>query len=697
MTTELKEHEEGTATLPNAPSAELVQKEPKEVDRQQSVAEPYEVPFELFDQHKDLIIEFLDKEFEQCDAERTPMMRKIARWKQVYAAPAASEPKHFPIWNSSNLTIPVVKEMVNTLAAQLVQSTLTATPRWIMQDLAAEFEPFTDEIERFMDIASNRDLKLDETAVPWIIETAKLGTGIMATEHRIEVRKNYKYSLDGKKVYKSDDIVADGPFTYFVPLSKFWIRPHEPSIQQARWCATQHEFQWWNLKERAARRQIRNLEELKKWKARGTVDRVEATDQKLAEYEPKNHEPYELFWVYLFWDIDNDGFQEHLKILYSREAKQILSCKFFPYWHNKRPFTKIGYFPRPDRGFYDEGLCEMLEDLQAGISDKHNKRSDNEALANLKMILKRKMVKGLQPGDPLYTGKIVEVNDIWNDIREWQLSEIYPSTVQAEQIQRQYAERLAGSNEATAGAAMPVTRTTMGAQLALLQEQAKRIDVAVRSIRGGLNEIGQITLHLYHQFGTNGKAIAWMGEKGRIVEGVLRLPRHVHELGLAISASTPTSTLNRQVKSERSLQLLQLLIQVHEKLWPFAQALAPDAMGQVAHGMVSSARRFLSDTLEAHESSDPEAILAGLAVLEKVLPPAGDFGGMESFERRAESAAILDKLGSLEGLLSEVKTTRERGDGVTPRSRNGTSVPVQEGIPGGRTPSFRLGGPPDSR
>jgi hypothetical protein len=335
----------------------------------------------------------------------------------------------------------------------------------------------------------------------------------------------------------------------------------------------------------------------------------------------------------------------------------------------------------------------MLEDIQDEISDKHNKRSDNAAMANLKMLLKRKMVKGIMPGDPLYTGKVIEVNDIWNDVREFQMAEIYPSTINEEQISRQYADRLAGYSEAVSGSAMPVTRTTASAQLALLQEQAKRIDLSVRNVRRGMNEIGWHATHIYFQFGTNGKAIAWLGRKsGLAVEGVFKLPRRVHELGLALTVSTPTSLQNRQVKRENSIALFNLLSQMYERMLPFVQHLAPERMGEVAKAMAQGASRFLEDVLETFEVTDPDDLLAGLTVLEKVLPTPEDLGGLESYRRGAESVEIVDQLRRMEDLLGEANDSRTRGDGVPSSSRYGRRVAPPQGIRGGANSGFPTGG-----
>lgn len=687
--------------LDEAKAARLRKNKPQNIDEapNQTSRLVRQIPREMLtDEVKREIIHFLVHELEMAEGERSEFIQKLARWKLAYRAPRADSPKHFPIWNASNFTYPLIKETVNTIAAQIAQSTLTARPRWILKDLAPEWKPFVDPLENFLDIASDRDLELRKVAVPWIIEGVKFGSSMLELGYQVDVRRIYKYTPDGKDVYPSNIVHRDGPRAIHFPLQDFWIRFGETDVQEARWCARRIWMTERQLKEAEAQGKFFGLDALN-GRDRRTVDLPTRVDEQIEKTRPGWRELYEVFKIWLSWDIDGDGRMEELLFYFSRDAESFLSAKFNPYWHGKRPYVKFDYFPVEHR-FYSEGLCEMLEDLQAAISDKHNKRADNETLANAAMIIKRKMSKGIMPGDPLYAGKIIETADIWNDIREFRISEPYQSTVQEEAILRQIADNLAGMSDAQRGSAMPVTRTTAAAQLALLQEQAKRIDLTVQSARDALDEVGMYVVNLYYQYGTNGKGIEWLGERGRIVEALFRLPRRVVEIGHAMRVSTPTSLQNRQVKRENAIALFNLLVQMYSEIMPFAQHLVPEQLPEVAHAMVRSANRFMQDVLETFEVTDAEDVLAGLTVLEKILPAPEDFGGMESFRRSTETTEIIEKLGRLEDLYREAQATRGGGEGLPGVGRDSGAVASRQGVPrrgptglgpGGQS-SFRSGG-----
>ena len=644
------------------------------------------IPSVIWDPIEESVTNFVRNEIQLAKAERTDFERKLARWKLVYDVPMPEGPKTFPFWGASNLTLPVVKEAVNTLTAQLVQATLTARPRWVLQDLAEEWEPFIDEIETFLDIASDRDLKLGKNAVPWIIEAAKYGTSIIEVGNEVMEKNLFQITSDGKSVFPKSLIMHDGPITYNMALDDFFIRWGESGIQTARWCGKRLRLNETSVLDQELKGRFEDgTWEAIKDKFPQEKDKPESkkVQEDIEETEPTIPLEFVFFEIWMSFNVKpkSGGKPKMTEIVvyWSEDLQKIVGRQFHPYWHGKRPFIKLGYFPVENR-FYDQGLCEMLEQVQEAISSRFNQRSDNITLASLKIFLKRKGVRALQPGDPLYSGKILEVMDVHNDIREMAISEIYPSTVNEEIMLRDYGERLAGTNEAIAGAAQPVTRTTASAQLALLQEQAKRIDLTVRSIRSGMNEIGGQAIDLYFQYGLNGKGLAWMGERGRTVEAVFRLPKRVVELGLAVRVQVPTSLQNRQVKRENALAMFNLLNTLHQQLLPLAQALAPEALPSVVQAMVGGAQKFVGDVLETFDVSDPEEALAGLTVLERLLPQPEDMGGLEAFSRGVESAEILDKLAGLEGILREAEALRSRDSGVPEPGREPARLPPTPGV-----------------
>jgi hypothetical protein len=676
-------------------TAELLAKEPKE-DKEEPNQGPRNVlaiPAELWDKKHEAILGFMEDELSAAESERSPMMAKFSRWREAYIAPLAEGPKNFPIHNSSNITVAIIKEHVHTIAGQIVQSTYGGDQKFALKDLAAEWEPFVDNLERFMNIAAERDLNYEEAGIMAVIEMCILGTSVVEVPYEVDERSIYRYTADGRRTFKTTMIMQDGPVVNHVPIGSFWIRMHERDPQKARWVAKRVLLSELELRERESQGKFFGVDKIFEYYRDLWVQEAEDKEHEDDILDQKAYLPsrFEVFEIYLSFDMDDDNRFEELRLYFHRPSRLFIGRQFLPYWSGLRGFVKKGYFPRTDR-FYDEGLAEMLEQIQIAVSAIANRRADNATLANLKMIIKRKILKNLQPGDPLYPGKMIEVNDVWNDIREFSMSDIYPSTISEEQILRGTAERLSGINEAAQGAAMPVSRTTAAAQLALLQEQRNRIGLTVSAIRKAQRKIGQIAFWHYSQFGTNSKGLLWMGEEGREVDQIFRMPRRVKELIQAIRISPPTSGQNQAVKRENAVGMFNLLTQMYGQLLPIAQGLPPEAFTAVLRSMVTSARRFMGDVLESFETSDPEAVLEGLVTLERLLPAPENLGGMEAFDRRAQSAESLDKLSRLEALLREAERVRSGQPGISPGDKPSRRTAPPERPIGGDSEGLIFGG-----
>lgn len=672
---------------PPGPAADRISTDSEEAREaedapQQTARLVRQIPDEQWNAVKDDILLYLQDEFTDARAERSEFERKIARWKEEYRAPPAVEPKHFPIWNASNITVPIIKEGVNTLAAQIAQSVLVARPRWVLKDMAEEWRPFTDLVEDFLDLASDRDMEISQRAVPWIIECVKLGTSVMDVGWAFDKKGIYKYSADGKKTFKSDIVMRDGPLPVHFPIQDFWIRFDQTDPDEARWASRRLWLTEYELRRKSEAGELFRLEKIS-GQTRMTRDMATRVEQEIEGTRPNNSDLWEIFKVFISWDIDGDGEDEELLLHYSHDAREVLSARYFPFWHGRRPIITARYFPVEHR-FYAMGVCEMLEEIQQAFSDDWNKRADNQTLANASMIIKRKMTKGLMPGDPLYAAKIIETADIWNDIREFRISEPYPSTVTEMQMLRKMGDDLIALSDAQRGSALPVSRTTAAAQLSLLQEQATRIGLTVQNIRGSLDELGRQSSALYYQFGTNGKALEWLGERGRAVEALFRLPRRVAEIGAALVTETPTSAVNKQVKRENSVALFNLIVQMYQQLIPLVGEVSPDAAAPVVGALVVGAKRFMEDTLNTFDVTDPDEVLAGLTVLEHILPNPTDLGGGEETARLEEQEDLTRRLNSIEAIYEEAKAIREQGRDPTRRRttspRNGREA-TQAAIP----------------
>ena len=324
---------------------------------------------------------------------------------------------------------------------------------------------------------------------------------------------------------------------------------------------------------------------------------------------------------------------------------------------------------------YGEGLAETVEHLQEEISTIHNQRIDNATIANLRIILVRRLFAGLRPGDRLWTGKIVKVPEsVKEDVGTLQLGEVYPSTERAEVMAMQYVERVApGAGEQATGSASPVTRTTATAQMAVLEELNRMFDMPIKNLRESLTEVSEQHTDLFTIVGTGGLAEELLGPvNGKLVDEGLRQPSELLRRRLKIQVQSTRASLNKEVEFQSQIAVFQLVLQMWAQIREEATLTAPQVLPVLQHEIVKTLIPIFKRIMQYAGSSDPEQAVSVLTVLEKLLPAPEDLGGMGGAQASEDQLAVQELLG------------RAGGNGVQPESAQRTE-PIRrvEGSGGG--------------
>lgn len=616
--------------------------------------------FALSDEREQELKAYIEDELNRAIGDRGLFDENLKVWQEIYDAPPNEEADDFPFVGASNITIPVIKEAVNTLTAQLTQVVITPSPRWVVRTDNNDWKKFSGIIERFLDRASREDMKIDANLETWILECVKYGTSILQVTYE-KVYKDYMvFGRDGKTSWPSRRLVRQGPTVYNVPLQDFFIPFSSTDIQNARWVAKRIRLNGVELKRREKAGIFKNVDQVMQGNptqepVQGDLPMDEPVLEHIEESQkatPSIRDTYEIFEWWGVWDVRNDGNLWEVRVYYHLRSNTLLRKEFNPYWHGQRPFIPLRYFPIEYR-FYGQGLCEQLEQIQEEITTIHKQRLDNATLANVRAYKVRKLSGALKPGDPIYGGQIIPVTEM-DDVEPFQLGEVYPSSFENEMLARNYAERLSGVNDATMRGGQPVSRTTATAQLALLQEQSKRFDQTIRKIRFGLKELADFIFLYYFQFGIEpSKPVQWLGEKGKAISAIFSLPYETVDQGLGFEAAAPTSQVNKEQQRQQYLAVFNLLVQMYEKFWLLLGNIGvpPDILAIIAGSMARTSKDFLWQVLERMDVTNPDEALATLSVIERILPAPEALQSNEAVERRLADAEILEQIEELERTL----------------------------------------------
>lgn len=594
---------------------------------------------------RDKLEQYLYEEIEICRSERLEQIKMFARLKRKYRTKFPEVPKDWPMANSSQITIPIIKTTVNTLTARLFQTVMAAEPLASIRtrDTESMFHDIAFDYEEFLDLYDRDIINIEPILDTTLTEVIKLGTSILEVTSVLDQRNQVIWDPNTGQYVKTKITRHDGPIVHNVPIEDFWIRPVWQDLQKAPWCGKVVRYSWSELKEMALSGELdpELVGEIWPFTSADEIAKpptIEA-DEEVEKSQSNFRDLYPIFELAVKWDVDGDGIEEELIVRYSHEARKLLRVRFNGFRNLRRPWVVFRYIPIEYR-FYGEGIAELLEHLQEEISTIHNQRIDNATVANLQIILVRRLIQGLRPGDRLWSGKIVKVGDVVQDVGTLRLGEVYPSTVQNEIISNQIVRETSGVGEAALGQATPVSRTTATAQLALLEELNRRYDKTLKGFRRSLKEMHVHLTDLFLSQGTAGRAEEWLGiQRGQRLDAFLRQPGTFFDSKLKVQIMETKSSVNREVEFQTNVAVMNLIVQHGSQLMAMTQQFAPQMLPVILHEILKSIRPVFKKVMQYAGSPNPDEAISALTVLTRILPTPEDFGGMGQAQE-AETAAL---------------------------------------------------------
>lgn len=142
--------------------------------------------------------------------------------------------------------------------------------------------------------------------------------------------------------------------------------------------------------------------------------------------------PYELVEQHTYYDLDDDGYEEPLIVTFERYSGEVLRVAIRYYADdvirnekNKiiriKPicmYTKYGFIPSPDGGFYDIGFGKLLGPLNESVNTLINQLLDSGTLHNMNAGFIGKALR-VKAGDTGFTpGEWKPVNATGDDLRK---------------------------------------------------------------------------------------------------------------------------------------------------------------------------------------------------------------------------------------------------------------------------------------
>lgn len=510
----------------------------------------------------------------------------ITRWEKQYRG--VKPPKSYPFEKASNIAIPISRSNTDALFVR-VSDTLFSYPKIITcRPLETDFVDAAPKIELGINHWLRNDVGFKKKMFSPLLQCMKTGTGIVkivpenktrtvyrfANEEELKNQDIPKYSLEHlgskSKVVKVVQTVSSGPNIYPIDRADFIISSEATDIEDAYLVGFRSRYRKKDLKLKAKQgvfdeKEVEKITDPDKFTDTQEA-RAEAQGKELKKV--KSTEPYEIWELWLKYDVDEDGEEDDICVTFHRGTKTILDGIYNPIFSGFRPFAKLVYSP-VEFSFDGEGVCEIIEKLQVGIDTLENQRIDRMTQINGPLIFVRAGA-GLDEYK-ITPGKVQVVDDNLEEaVKILNFTSDYYSTVPEEERMISYADRAVGLTPNVMGQSTS-TRPVAKETFALIQEANKKFKSGNENVRDCVGEIIMKCLEIFAQYQP---VYAYKDtETGKPTIKTVEFPIEDLRGGLKVEVYASSEVINQELRREAALTIYTLLSEWATKNAGMVQAL----------------------------------------------------------------------------------------------------------------------------
>ena len=568
------------------------------------------------------------------------------RWKAAlrqYNAVPKNPQRNIPIENAPNIQITLGAIGTDSIYAQIVDLIWNVSPLITVRATNAKYTQHAKAFQRWSEYVATNELDLRNQSDHSILDDVLMGTGAFYIPWVEEVKKTnvLETTWQGPRAYSMppEDVIVPGGSA--------------ASPQDTRWIG----LRFWYTKAELELAKVQQDWDIDGVALTGGLSVIRLERERLAGTSSNGKrlgDLYEIIVVSALYDIDNDGVNEDLEIVWDRASRKVLKLSYNAYDH--RPIEKMCYQIRAHQ-WDGIGIMEMLAQLEDGASDIFSYWICNMLLANCRMW-------AAPPGqleNPLvvFPNKLLELSDP-QSIKELKMSDVYGSGPQAVAMIMSLAERRTGQNDMSMPRPSQVlgSRTPATTSMMLFQQVNKRFTPAFDGVRLCIAGVVMQAMYRYQEqlLANNRYAeehiMDIMGlEDGQLIVEVLKDKNFAEGVHVELTASS--ATVNREVERQNAMFLVGLLTQYYQKVVDLTMIVAnpqtPPEVRDVAKKISMAAGEAIERTIRTFDQMrDPEAFIVHF---EQEIDAAG-----QSAQNQQALQALMAMMGAGGGGMNGIET-----------------------------------------
>lgn len=540
---------------------------------------------EIFDEETlKTVVSGLKDDYTAAKSEVDARNKKVIKWRKNLEAVASDAPKHHPMKNSSNVTVPVTQMITQSLVAKELATFLARDHLWDIEPVNLDEEELKKDkvIEKYLNLLAKSpfDLNMEEVLVDLCNEVTLVGSAFPETVYSTEAWTVKTGDGSGEQTV----IWHDGPEVRIIPVERVNYKRGVNKISRLPWISIDTALTEVELRQRASQG-IYDPEAVSRilGEKRTTPDEMDEQRQQADSFDSgETTGLYDITEIWFYYDVDGKGVPVDLFFTIHMPTGEVLKQQYNTL--GTRFIEAARYIARPGT-LTGRGVGQVTESMQDEVTGHHNMRNDNMKIANMRMIAVKRGA-GLGGKIDVYPGKVWELDNPREDIAPVQLGDVYPSSLPAEQLAMQYAQRASALSDAQMGFADQTMKSRDS-----VRGQAMRIeqgDSILAGVMSGLkNTISKIGMHVWMQCIANKERVISKEENAMrlsqeelgILKEMLEMP--LSEVPMRMKFMVRTTEADRTYEQQRMnlLSLTQIYAQFAQQTLPLAmQVYSPQGM-----------------------------------------------------------------------------------------------------------------------
>ena len=574
----------------------------------------------------DHIDETLDLEIQN----RAQRIEDIEKWQRQFSG--WREAKSSPFYRAANTALPLSRAAADTLYVRMSDTLYGRDKIVLVKPVTPESTDIAFKIEAGLEYYLRKKLDFKYVMQDPLMQSVKAGAGFVFIDWVDEKRTVTRYATE--KELKDDDIPklkTDGDPVVQVVRS-LYRGPKVKGIPAEDWiCSSEADnvddayiagFRFYARDQQVKARVKQGVydkpavdklmfgddyDDVKKNRAEMRGKEIEKT-----EYE----QPYELWRLWLWFDVNKDDEEDSIEVVYHRASKQLLRAIYNPLFSKFRPLEPIVFYPL-EYSLEGEGVCEILYKLQIEIDTLHNQRIDRMTEINAPLIFVR---AGIGLDDyKINPGEVTPVDeDLESSIRIENFPDVYYSTMQEEDRISTWARLAVGiaeENQGQTSAERPVFKEAF----ARLQETNKKFQSGRDNVIRGYTRIIEKMLEFFGQYSPEYTYVAKdKDQHGRTihVNRTVDFPMEILWEGIQVEMVAATEIMNPDSRREMAITVYHMLSDYMTKNAGVVEAImsqeVPSDFKRYLISQYEIGITLIRRIMEDFDQADPESLAVSL-------------------------------------------------------------------------------------